>query len=105
MQIIHTVGNAIKFTPEGNRICIRTKWMDEGYQPQVLNDNDLLGACKHKGEDMEPTLFQVRGKISISVQDTGAGLSPEQLDQLFQPGVQFNANTLQGGGTSNKREL
>ena len=38
--------------------------------------------------------------VQVTVQDTGAGLSPANLGRLFGEGVQFNANGLQGGGGS-----
>jgi hypothetical protein len=38
--------------------------------------------------------------IEVTVKDTGAGLSVENLGRLFGEGVQFNANGLQGGGGS-----
>jgi Amt family ammonium transporter len=40
------------------------------------------------------------GSIRVSVTDSGAGLSPEQLAQICSEGVQFNANQLQAGGGS-----
>lgn len=41
--------------------------------------------------------YQRAGAIRLSVTDSGAGLSPEQLQRIFGEGVQFNANTLQAG--------
>lgn len=38
--------------------------------------------------------------MEVTVQDSGAGLSAENLGRLFGEGVQFNANGLQGGGGS-----
>jgi signal transduction histidine kinase len=38
--------------------------------------------------------------MEISEKDSGAGLSPATLLRLFGEGVQFNANSLQGGGGS-----
>ena len=38
--------------------------------------------------------------VIISCKDSGAGLSKENLSQLFKEGVQFKANELQGGGGS-----
>jgi len=38
--------------------------------------------------------------VTIAVQDSGAGLSKENIGRLFQEGVQFNANKLQKGGGS-----
>jgi CheY-like chemotaxis protein len=40
------------------------------------------------------------GSVRVSVKDSGAGLSPEQLGQICSEGVQFNANQLQAGGGS-----
>ena len=37
------------------------------------------------------------GKIVITVKDSGAGMSAENLGKLFLEGMQFNANKLQGG--------
>lgn len=37
------------------------------------------------------------GAMSLSVTDTGAGMSPDQLSRLFRAGVQFNVNELQAG--------
>jgi CheY-like chemotaxis protein len=37
------------------------------------------------------------GQIKVTVTDTGAGLSEEQLKQLFSDGIQFNVNQLQAG--------
>ena len=39
--------------------------------------------------------FEEGGKVVISVKDSGAGLSAENVTRLFQEGVQFNANALQ----------
>ena len=49
-------------------------------------------------EDQFELLEEPRaGAISISVTDSGAGLSPEQLAQICTEGMQFNANQLQAG--------
>lgn len=40
------------------------------------------------------------GSIVCVVTDTGHGMTSDQIDNLFQEGVQFNANKLQAGGGS-----
>jgi CheY-like chemotaxis protein len=40
------------------------------------------------------------GTIFLSVQDSGAGMSEENVQELFKEGVQFHANLLQAGGGS-----
>ena len=66
--------NAIKFTKVRGRVTIRVE-----IKRPSLNGIEML---------------------VISVKDSGAGLSPENLLRLFGEGVQFNANGLQGGGGS-----
>jgi CheY-like chemotaxis protein len=41
--------------------------------------------------------YESAGILVIKVIDTGPGLSPDQQEQMFQEGVQFNPNELQGG--------
>lgn len=44
-------------------------------------------------------LLARNGNLELSVRDSGAGMTPAQLNRLFKSaGVQFNANLLQGGG-------
>ena len=66
--------NAIKFTKEEGRITVRTEFK----------------CASLEGDEV----------VQISVQDSGAGMSPANLTRLFGEGVQFNANGLQGGGGS-----
>eukprot|EP00615_Pteridomonas_danica_P017084 CAMPEP_0114385336 /NCGR_PEP_ID=MMETSP0102-20121206/5929_1 /TAXON_ID=38822 ORGANISM="Pteridomonas danica, Strain PT" /NCGR_SAMPLE_ID=MMETSP0102 /ASSEMBLY_ACC=CAM_ASM_000212 /LENGTH=436 /DNA_ID=CAMNT_0001541879 /DNA_START=1876 /DNA_END=3184 /DNA_ORIENTATION=- len=44
-----------------------------------------------------PNNFSRCGSIVVKVKDSGAGMTPEQVGQLFQEGVQFDANKLQAG--------
>jgi len=66
--------NAIKFTKKQGHVLVRV----EIKRPTPDEDEVLV----------------------ISVKDTGAGLSAVNLGKLFGEGVQFNANSLQGGGGS-----
>ncbi|BBB24754.1 sensor histidine kinase [Amphritea japonica] len=54
--------------------------------------NNILGnAVKHTPEGTEICISaeQLDGKLSISVEDKGPGLSQEQLDKMFKPFVRF----------------
>ena len=66
--------NAIKFTKKEGRITVRAE-----FKCASLDGVEV---------------------VQISVQDSGAGMSPANLTRLFGEGVQFNANGLQGGGGS-----
>ena len=57
-------------------------------------------AASTKTIEEKKVCYKNAGSITIKVKDTGAGMTKENLAQLFQEGVQFNANKLQGGGGS-----
>eukprot|EP00600_Ochromonadales_sp_CCMP1393_P000340 CAMPEP_0174983702 /NCGR_PEP_ID=MMETSP0004_2-20121128/17299_1 /TAXON_ID=420556 /ORGANISM="Ochromonas sp., Strain CCMP1393" /LENGTH=957 /DNA_ID=CAMNT_0016236001 /DNA_START=35 /DNA_END=2905 /DNA_ORIENTATION=+ len=87
------LSNALKFTsPKGN-INVEVEWLPE----------EELGSARlvEVPEDFEALLENPRaGVVRVSVTDSGAGLSAEQLAQVGGDGVQFNASKLQGGGGS-----
>ena len=68
------LSNAIKFSPAGGSITV------------------TVTPYAESGED--------EAHVVVSVKDSGAGMTAANLLLLFQEGVQFNANTLQGGGGS-----
>jgi CheY-like chemotaxis protein len=55
---------------------------------------DLSSACCDPSTGDE---YYHAGNVTIKVIDTGPGLSTQQQEQMFQEGVQFNPNELQGG--------
>ena len=69
--VMNLVGNAIKFTHTGG-VRILARCLTDGYSP----------------------------KLEIEIVDTGIGMSPRQIDQLFQPFVQADTSTTRRfGGT------
>ena len=67
-QIIYNLlANAVKFTPDGGKISLTA-------QPCEFDEDDDLADMNHQN-----------GGIKISVSDTGIGLTPEDLDYIFNP--------------------
>lgn len=80
-QVIRNIlSNAIKFTPVDGNITIN------------INHEDVLHEYI-----FDNTIYKCGGIITITVIDTGAGISIENQKKLFGQGIQFNVNNLQAG--------
>eukprot|EP01039_Chlorochromonas_danica_P011647 gene11647-13062_t len=75
------ISNALKFTPSGGEVRVKAVHNAEGLPRWLDVDSGFVRA----------------GSLLVTVTDTGAGISQENLRRLFQEGVQFHANQLQGG--------
>ena len=86
------ISNAVKFTKKKGTITVQARWVE----PQIGKMGKEQDMTLHKGGHV---LLARNGHLELSVKDSGAGMTKTQLEKLFQsPGVQFNANKLQGGG-------
>jgi signal transduction histidine kinase/DNA-binding response OmpR family regulator len=96
------ISNAIKFTPDGGTVMVEAKWIP--FSENTHND------VQHSVLD-KPKLFPIRndeyiichrsnGSILLTVKDSGVGMTPLQVESVFQQGTQFNVNELQSGNGS-----
>lgn len=98
------VSNALKFASSGGKITVNVTWIDHTTKMKNLNSNSKPNV---KRTMMLPSgllkmleNYVPAGNLLVSVTDTGAGLSSDNLKNLFKEGVQFNVNQLQAGGGS-----
>jgi PAS domain S-box-containing protein len=88
--LINLIGNAIKFTSEGS-VRVVISFTDERVNQDSINN-------RTKGGDSDQGVNG--GILQFDVIDTGIGMTPEQVDRLFQPFTQADASTTRKfGGT------
>jgi len=91
-QVIRNLlSNALKFNDDGGKIRVLLSWED------IDDSTEEEDSQTFTLKDGEVRKFASSGFLSIAVTDTGAGMSEDQLEDLFQEGVQFNVNELQAG--------
>eukprot|EP00249_Psilotum_nudum_P012875 c24019_g1_i1 orf=61-2463(+) len=110
------LSNATKFTPRGGKVCLRivcngTFMTDSDVsrgQPLLSCSSSLDGEVlldsvhSSPGDGIQGSISTVRkhtaAKVTISVEDTGIGISKEDQARLFEPYMQISAGASQGGG-------
>jgi len=93
------LSNALKFTPEDGSILVTASYhmtsMDEERRVKWKGSSSWVE--KIELHNKQEVLATPRGHFQLTVQDTGVGMSPDEIIKLFGEGVQFNAHALQAG--------
>ena len=85
------LSNALKFTPENGSLTVRIRRDASPVAQDSLEYTLKTGVVK---------TYINAGRVVISVEDSGVGMSESQVKAVFGAGVQFNVNELQAGGGS-----
>jgi len=91
------ISNAFKFTPSGGTVNVDVRPCF-CCKPNCPTWKALTNCRRVEGSIIygRPPV----GSLTISVSDSGVGMTQEQIAQIFKEGVQFDANKLQAGGGS-----
>ncbi|KAL7546279.1 hypothetical protein ACHAWF_009622 [Thalassiosira exigua] len=95
------LSNALKFTPERGLIMATASY-HAGVMGEERSRVKWGGSTSDWVEKIElhngtEVMASPRGHFRLVIQDTGVGMTEEQISRLFGEGVQFNAHELQAG--------
>lgn len=89
------ISNAIKFTPEEGNVTVNASWV-----PLTAKEMKVAKTAEFHLLHVGNVSFMPQGRVMLTVQDSGAGMTPEQVKSVFSQGTQFNVGELQGGNGS-----
>jgi PAS domain S-box-containing protein len=87
--LINLLGNAVKFTNEGG-VALRVR--SQGSGDDGPGDDE-------PGDDGEASSYPSSLRLYFEIEDTGSGITPDELETLFEPFVQTKQGQLTHEGT------